>query len=248
MASAGESAGSDGHSVPAPTSTTEAQPRKAKAQETLDKLDYVVPPTATSVATFSVVVIRARQFDVWATEFLDAHPDGATVLHLACGLDSRALRLNWNKSTRWIDVDLPDVAALRRQVVPLDEIPADRPTLVIMEGLALYLDPADVESLLKRVCDRFPTGQIVLDSVGAWYKRSQSLIRDVSRTGALVKFTIDQAGEIERLHDKLKVRDQMRVWQIPSCEILPLPVRIFFWVQSWIPGLTSFSTEFRCDF
>ncbi|KAK3361378.1 leucine carboxyl methyltransferase-domain-containing protein, partial [Lasiosphaeria ovina] len=151
------------------------------AQETLDKLDYVVPPTATSVATFGVVVIRARQFDVWVTEFLDAHPDGATVLHLACGLDSRALRLNWNKNTRWIDVDLPEVVALRRQVVPvpeqrdyqllatsvtephwLDEIPADRPTLVIMEGLALYLDPADVEFLLKRVCDRFPTGQIVL--------------------------------------------------------------------------------------
>src|SRR5437588_1874194 len=37
-------------------------------------------------------LLRARRLDDWAREFLARHPD-ATVLHLGCGLDSRAFRL-----------------------------------------------------------------------------------------------------------------------------------------------------------
>src|SRR5689334_93917 len=38
------------------------------------------------------VALRSRQFDEWTADFLRRHPD-ATVLQLACGLDSRAFRL-----------------------------------------------------------------------------------------------------------------------------------------------------------
>lgn len=40
-----------------------------------------------------IVTLRARLLDTWTTEFLAANLD-ATVLQLACGLDSRALRLS----------------------------------------------------------------------------------------------------------------------------------------------------------
>ena len=39
------------------------------------------------------VALRAKQFDEWAAGFLRGNP-GATVLQLACGLDSRAFRLD----------------------------------------------------------------------------------------------------------------------------------------------------------
>ncbi|WP_208719834.1 class I SAM-dependent methyltransferase [Amycolatopsis circi] len=76
-------------------------------------------------------------------------------------MDSRAFRLDPPSGVRWFDVDLPDVIALRRKLYSaddgyrtiaasvtdsgwLDEIPADRPTLILAEGLLRYLREAEV--------------------------------------------------------------------------------------------------------
>jgi hypothetical protein len=100
-------------------------------------------------------LLRARRLDDWAREFLARHPD-ASVLHLGCGLDSRAFRLDVPEKVRWYDLDFPDVIELRRRLYPehagyrllassatdpgwLDEIPVDRPTLMVAEGVLPYL-------------------------------------------------------------------------------------------------------------
>jgi O-methyltransferase involved in polyketide biosynthesis len=126
-----------------------------------------------------IPVLRAKRMDRWTREFLARHPD-ATVLQLACGLDSRAFRLDVPAGVRWLDLDLPDVIELRRRVYPgrdnyrliassvtgaawLDEVPADRPTLVIAEGLLMYLTELDVKRLLQRLTDRLPYGEMIFD-------------------------------------------------------------------------------------
>ena len=131
-----------------------------------------------------MVALRARQLDEWAAEFLSEHPD-ATVLHLACGLDSRALRLRVPPEARWFDIDFPDVIALRRSLYEerpgyqmvassvteaewLDRIPADKPALVVAEGLLMYLTEPEVRDLLVRITERFPSGEVVFDSLPAW--------------------------------------------------------------------------------
>lgn len=62
-------------------------------------------------------LLRARRLDDWTREFLASHPD-ASVLHLGCGLDSRAFRLDVPERTRWYDLDFPDVIELRRRLYP----------------------------------------------------------------------------------------------------------------------------------
>jgi O-methyltransferase involved in polyketide biosynthesis len=96
-------------------------------------------------------LLRARRLDDWTREFLAHQPD-ATVLHLGCGLDSRAFRLDVPETVRWYDLDFPDVIELRRRLYPeragyrllassvtdpgwLDEIPVERPSLTIAEGV-----------------------------------------------------------------------------------------------------------------
>ena len=86
--------------------------------------------------------------------FSDRHPD-AVVLHLGCGLDSRVFRLDPPATVQWFDVDQPDVIELRRKLYSdrdgyqmiassvtdpawLESIPADRPVLVVAEGLLMY--------------------------------------------------------------------------------------------------------------
>ncbi len=54
-------------------------------------------------------VVRVREFDRMAREFLADHPR-ATVVHIGCGLDTRFQRVD-NGQVRWFDLDLPDVIA-----------------------------------------------------------------------------------------------------------------------------------------
>ncbi|MFI6501211.1 class I SAM-dependent methyltransferase [Nonomuraea typhae] len=131
-------------------------------------------------------LMRARKMDDWTTAFLAAHPR-ATVVHLGCGLDSRAFRLDVPPGVHWYDVDYPEVIELRERLYPerdgyttvptsvtapgwLEQIPADdcRPVLVIAEGLLMYLREADVYPLLRRVTGRFSHGELIFDSISPW--------------------------------------------------------------------------------
>ncbi|KAI1173736.1 S-adenosyl-L-methionine-dependent methyltransferase [Nemania sp. FL0916] len=67
--------------------------------------------------------VRTRQLDAWCRAFIDTHAKTNTpvaVLHLACGLDMRALRLrpSCGANVRWVDVDRPEVVSLRHRLVP----------------------------------------------------------------------------------------------------------------------------------
>ena len=107
----------------------------------------------------AAVTMRTAHFDDWARQFLAAH-DAATVLHLGCGLDSRFFRLQPGPNVIWYDVDFPEVISLREQFYPpvdryrlvpawvtdptwLSTVPADRPMLMIAEGLTMYLTKDD---------------------------------------------------------------------------------------------------------
>jgi O-methyltransferase involved in polyketide biosynthesis len=170
------------------------------AAQTLSRIDssFDWRRTKGNSVFHSVLASRARLHDDWVVEFLKSH-DVATVLHVDCGLDSRYLRLAplWTakgQNVRWIDVDLSDVVELRTRLeLPqpdgdyelraadalaqewLDAIPADRPTLVIVEGLVMYFLPEDGLSPIKRLARRFESvgGQMICDLAGSWVIRTQ---------------------------------------------------------------------------
>src|SRR6266566_3181437 len=113
-----------------------------------------------------IIATRAATFDLLTTRYLADHP-AATVLHLGCGMDSRVFRVDPQASVCWFDVDYPDVIDLRRQLFPerdayhligapledlrwLDEVPRDRPALLIAEGVLHYLSEAEV--IFTRIC------------------------------------------------------------------------------------------------
>ena len=95
-----------------------------------------------------------------------------TVVNLAAGLDARPYRMALPPATRWIDVDLPEILSYKQGVlrgertvcryeqaaIDLREGPArraffegvgkaSRKTLIVSEGLLVYLTEAEVESL-----------------------------------------------------------------------------------------------------
>lgn len=61
------------------------------------------------------IVLRTREFDRYARDFLTRHPV-AVVVHIGCGLDCRFERVD-NGTVAWYDLDLPEVIALRRKLI-----------------------------------------------------------------------------------------------------------------------------------
>ena len=163
-----------------------------------------------------LVGLRARLLDDWAANYLSHRPD-AVVVQLGCGLDSRMLRLDQFNSTLWLDVDLPDVIAVRRRLYPerqryqmiaasatdpkwwWEEVPTDRPVLVIAEGLLMYLPPDEVRQLLGRIASRSPSGQLLFDGVAPW-------LTHLSRA---VHWGIRDGSEIEAWNPRLRCLEQV---------------------------------------
>jgi O-methyltransferase involved in polyketide biosynthesis len=127
-------------------------------------------------------IMRVREFDRRTQAFLAAHPNGA-VVSIGCGLDTRFDRVD-NGMVQWYDLDLPEVIALRRQL--LDETPrcrfigcsaldaawmdvvadrAERPCLFLAEGVFPYLGEAEVRRLVLRLQERYPGAELVFDTM-----------------------------------------------------------------------------------
>jgi O-methyltransferase involved in polyketide biosynthesis len=178
------------------------------------------------------LALRAHLLDGWARDFLARHPE-ATVLHLGCGLDSRVFRLDPGPGIRWFDLDYPEVIDLRRRLYPAREgttligaavtdpgwlagIPADRPTLILAEGLLPYVAADEVVPLLDRLTAHLPRGELVFDAysrIGLWLIRYQPAIR---RTGAQLHWALEDPRELEQAIPRLRLLEELRAYD-PAC-------------------------------
>ena len=235
------------------------------AARAVERIDYDFGRTGMTATTAAGVSLRARQLDDWTREFLAAHPE-ATVLHLACGLDTRAQRLGVPPGVRWIDLDHPDVVALRERLLPtpegdyrlvggsvtddgwLESVPADRPTVAVFEGLTMYLEKEDGRRLIERITGRFPSGQLLFDCYGTIGIRLQRLVPAVRNAGATLHWGIDDPRELEAWHEGLVLLDALRSVDMPGLELLPRAGRIQMGVLAHLPKLRDVGRILRYRF
>jgi methyltransferase (TIGR00027 family) len=188
------------------------------AAEAVERIDYDfkrMQRAARPASNQYLVALRARKLDDWAADFLTRHPD-AVVLHLGCGMDTRAFRLHPPATVEWFDVDQPGVIELRRKLYDerdgyhmigssvtdagwLDRIPTGRPTLVVAEGLVMYLTERQVRELFQRLTDGFPGGEMLFDTLSPMGPRlSKVFLRGI------VKWGIRDARQIEEWNPRLR--------------------------------------------
>ncbi|KAI1117019.1 S-adenosyl-L-methionine-dependent methyltransferase [Nemania sp. NC0429] len=212
------------------------------AQKILDRVDTASlnPAMLPSDRRYDEYLnLRTKQLDEWCRGFLEAHADEpVTVLHLACGLDLRAMRLrpSCGENVRWIDLDRPEVANLRRRLIPdpfgvegegrgrewdyrligasvsddgwTEEVPQDRPLLVIAEGLFVYLAPEEAAAILRRLVERAPSGgQLVMDAIGSILTRYQSLMPVYRGSDVRLRWGVDDGEEVAKAHPRLRLAE-----------------------------------------
>ncbi|MFG1935058.1 class I SAM-dependent methyltransferase [Mycobacterium sp. NPDC048908] len=182
------------------------------AKETVDRIDFDWDVLEAPGRWAPLVTVRSAQYDIWARQFLAVHPH-ATVVHLGCGLDSRVFRLDPGPDVEWYDVDYPDVIALREKIFParphchlvatsatdpswLDQIPADRPVLLLAEGVSMYLTERDGVALLQRVVDRFTTGELQIDFYNWLGIKSQKTHRLQRQSGSTLFWGVNSPRDI----------------------------------------------------
>jgi O-methyltransferase involved in polyketide biosynthesis len=182
------------------------------AKEAVGRIDYDWRELGITGRWAPLVTVRAAQYDIWVAQFLAIHQN-ATVVHLGCGLDSRVFRLDPGPGVDWYDVDYPAVIALREKIFPtrpryhliatsatdpswLDRIPADRPTLLVAEGISMYLTEHDGIGLLRRVVDRFRSGELQIDFYNWFGIRSQKMHTLVRRSGSTLYWAVNSPADI----------------------------------------------------
>jgi O-methyltransferase involved in polyketide biosynthesis len=159
-------------------------------------------------------VMRVRQFDRYASNFAATHPD-ALLVDIGCGLNTRFERLDDGR-IHWLGLDLPEVIALRRKLLPdcersrtlaqsmfelswLDEVAkTGKPVIFLAEGVFPYFSSAQVRPLVEAMAQRFPGGELVFDGIApfmGWLNNHSSPV--LKQTGTRVNWDVKDPRELE---------------------------------------------------
>ncbi len=181
-----------------------------------------------SEANKLVIILRNREFDRYAQDFLRRQKD-AVVVHIGCGLDTRFERVCSEQpdfsQVEWYDLDLPHVIELRRKLISgegeryhllgcsvldvawLDMVSAHgrRPFLFLAEGVFMYLDGAQVKWLVLMQRDRFPSAELVFDAYSPLHVWRHNLQYSLSKIKFLTHWGIWHGQEIEGWGDGIRL-------------------------------------------
>lgn len=164
------------------------------------RLDYDFSLADNDAAMHSGVIARTIVLDRLVGEYLAAHP-GATVMNLACGLDTRCYRMQGY--AHWYNLDLPETIAVREALLPesgsisqlamsaMDDWGAavegpSGPALVIIEGLTMYLTQAAVQRIFTVIAGRFPAATVFAETMNPMVVKR---FKEKSIEGSKAKFT-----------------------------------------------------------
>ncbi|GAA3805545.1 class I SAM-dependent methyltransferase [Sphaerisporangium flaviroseum] len=250
--------------------------RDPLAQQAVERIDYDFSKLKIRATDALSVAIRAKTFDTLTAAHLARKPD-TTVIHLACGLDTRAYRLDLPETVQWFDIDYPDIIALRERLFPphpgdttthlddtttgpgeaitgpseavnargeaetrarytmiglpatdpgwLERVPDDRPVLVVAEGLMMYLTTEEVHALLRRITNRFPSGEIVFDALSSLAVKLSRFQPAIRSTGATLRWGLDDPAELTADNPRLHLAEQLFFSDVPEVECFPAGYR-----------------------
>lgn len=131
-----------------------------KAEEIIKSIDYDFSRLKQAKWLSMFMAVRSKIMDEICLRYISENHN-LTIIHLGCGLDSRCLRVG-KKCNKWYDIDFPNVIELRKKFYSenenyemigssvtdlqwLDNIDKDDNTLVVAEGLTMYLSEEEIK-------------------------------------------------------------------------------------------------------
>lgn len=158
--------------------------------------------------------IRSLVFDGMVREAVRTR-EHVTVVDIGVGLNTRAQRMHL-PDVRFVEVDLPDVVALRRRLLPaspnrelfegsiLDEPWMHRVAarggsfVLVAEAVFMYFDEATVRASFERLSRAFPGAVLVFDTFGRFMLERQDRDKALSQMQARIQWACDDIADVER--------------------------------------------------
>lgn len=210
------------------------------------------------------VATRGLIEDEQIRTFLARHPTGA-VVDLGAGLDTRPLRVG--AEVDWYCLDLPGVTELAEQlrlmeVLPFPKsvrligvdlrepgwsrhLPADRPVIVVSDGLYPTMTDAQYAAVLRELTGRVPCGRLLQLGLSRLSARALAMMPSLRKLGLQVAPGFDDPQQLERWNPELHLDEVLRHVDSPAVQKFPWSMRIQARALRPFPKLTAADGLFR---
>lgn len=242
----------------------------AVAADLLERLGADVEPYLDDLPTVLNVLWRTRFIRDTAQGFFLMHPQGQGV-NLGCGLSHHFQWLDTG-ANHWVDADLPEVVALRQQLLPAHSprtrlaevdisqpgwwqrlgLPARdtkggtpaQPVLVLCEGVLMYLEPTQVEAVLHEFAQCAPAGsRLVLDVLTHRAVGRACRHPSVGPTGAEFRWGVARLADLPAAHPRLALLHAHSVAECYGWAGLALETLWWPWLGAPLYGMATLGVE-----
>lgn len=191
-----------------------------KAEEIISKVEFNFKKLKQSKWLSMYIAARSKIIDDICNENIKNNSN-LTVIHLGCGLDSRALRVNQNYN-KWYDLDFEDVIDLRKKFYIesnkykmisksvtdlkwLDEIKNNNEeVLIIAEGLTMYLSEQEIKTIIKGINEKLKNVTLVFDAYSKKAVKASKYKNPVNQMNATIKWGMSKPNDFCKLNESLK--------------------------------------------
>lgn len=210
-----------------------------RSADLADRIDYDFAKLDVKPGLVCGTALRAKRIDEAVKHFTTANPHGV-VLDLGSGLDTRIFRCEPQPGVDWYDIDFPEIIDIRERLLPsrsihigadLTEtgwetaIPADRPAIIVAEGLLPFMPGDSFQRMIRALTAHFATGELVLNGYtrfAAWAMKYHPVIKTIGITAAQ---GFDDRHEPETWEAGLTLAEELLLTRAPEVADFPQPLR-----------------------
>lgn len=218
------------------------------ADSVVTAIDYDFAGLRVQTSVACQTALRAKMLDDRVRAFTAAHPD-AVVVDLGGGLDSGCYRVSPAPTVDWYTVDLAGISALRDQLLPRHdhshtvvasvaepawaaEIPADRPTMLIADGLFAFLTEPVIAGVFRSITEHFGSGELAFNDYGRFGPLSlaafkylpQKMFKDVGSQLGYVGFK--DARHPLTWNPRMQLVEETSLAHQPEVDLFPGALRV----------------------
>lgn len=192
-----------------------------EAERLCSMLDYDFAEKGKKMETmaglFGALEVAQRQYDIGCEvkDYLKTHPRAA-VVNLGCGLDDTFRKCD-NGLCRGYNIDMPDVIAVRDEILPagereinlgcdlnddgwMDRIDGAEGAVFYATGVFYYFKKEDVRALFQKMAARFPGAVLAFDACNRRGAKmmTKTWLKEAGIADVNVYFSLEDASELKR--------------------------------------------------
>lgn len=187
-----------------------------KAEEIISLAGYDEKKLQVSLKLQALLTLRAYIIDEYVKDFINKYEGDCTIIQLGCGLDSRYIRIN-DERIKWYDLDFYGTIEMRKKYYKnsvnykmiasnvcnltwLNEIKSfDQPTLIIGEGLFMYLNEEENKLVITELANKFKNCEFIFDVFSPLSVKFSRFAPALRRVNANLRFGYKNPKKMETM-------------------------------------------------